>query len=144
MPPLIIPRNIAEALNFDIAAAVEEHKGATERHSRTVNVAAPVAHPLVDMIVKQHGGEFTVDHSHAEPPRMPEATVIELIEVFIEEGIIPPGKANKLRKRFGGELAAEPPPGPAKAASETSHGQDGTRASRKNSRLRSKGRNRSG
>lgn len=57
---LRIPKSQADALGLDLTAAVRSYGLALTAHSKTVNKPAPVAHPLVEEIVKAHSGTFEV------------------------------------------------------------------------------------
>jgi hypothetical protein len=61
---LQITREAADSLGFDLADAVASFAAEVEAHRDTVDVPAPTAHPVVELIVRQHGGEFTI----LEPP----------------------------------------------------------------------------
>lgn len=41
-------------------AAIVAFQQALADHASTVDVPAPTAHPIIEMIVRQHGGTFTV------------------------------------------------------------------------------------
>jgi hypothetical protein len=62
---LIVNQATADALGFSLPAAVLAHKAAVEAHRLTVGVPAPTAHPIVEAIVRQHGGLFSVVESEA-------------------------------------------------------------------------------
>jgi hypothetical protein len=49
-----------DQLGCDLAAEIAKYRAAIEAHATTENVAAPVADPLVEAIVREHGGEFVV------------------------------------------------------------------------------------
>ncbi|WP_210482785.1 hypothetical protein [Microvirga antarctica] len=55
-----IARTIVDALAFDIAAAVADFTQAVDDHRLTLDVPAPVAHPLVELIVRHHEGHFEI------------------------------------------------------------------------------------
>lgn len=48
-----------ELLDFSIARFKDE----LAAHSRSVNVPAPTAYPLVEIIVKEHGGDYVLDET---------------------------------------------------------------------------------
>lgn len=58
-----VDRAVADALGFDLAAAVAEFAAARAAHAETEGEPAPVAHPLVERIVVT-GGAFEI----VEPP----------------------------------------------------------------------------
>lgn len=49
-----------DALGFDLASAVGAYQTAREAHKLTEGVPAPTAHPVVEDIVRRHGGQFEV------------------------------------------------------------------------------------
>ena len=57
---LAIHSDLADALGFDLQAAVDLFASALAAHADTVNIPAPTAHPLVEQIVRQHAGHFTI------------------------------------------------------------------------------------
>ena len=57
---LTIRRAQAEQLGFDLAAAVAEYQAALQAHALTVDIPAPVAHPLVEIIVQRFEGRFQI------------------------------------------------------------------------------------
>lgn len=69
---IFVSADEAAGIDFDLAAAVQAHTAALEAHKFTVDIPAPVAHPLVEAIVKQ-GGEFEVE----QPEPVPEPTIAE-------------------------------------------------------------------
>lgn len=50
----------------ELSTAVEEFAAALNNHQFTVNVPAPTASPLIEEIVRRHGGEFEVEESEEE------------------------------------------------------------------------------
>lgn len=56
----VLTHEEAAALGFDVKSAVAEFEAAIEAHRFTENVPAPVAHPLVEMIVRNYGGKLEV------------------------------------------------------------------------------------
>lgn len=65
----IIGLSIARALGFDLEAAVQSFRQQVEDHALTVDVPAPTAHPVVEQIVRFHGGEFVIEDD--TPPVLP-------------------------------------------------------------------------
>ena len=112
-----VRKSYADMLGGDLAAAVKEFAAAVEAHRFTVGVPAPTAHPLVEEIVRQHGGSFTiVDDTPPEKPKEPEPPLPEpgpseaerLVEALVREGIVPASKRAALLdavKRRGASTA---------------------------------------
>ena len=77
---LTIRRAQAEYLGFDLAAAVAEYQAALQAHALTVEVPAPVAHPLVEIIVQRFGGQFKIIPDDPVPePALPPADPVTTI-----------------------------------------------------------------
>lgn len=67
------------ALGFDLAQAVQDYKDALKQHQFTYDVPAPTAHPLVETIVREHGGMFEL----AERPKLgPDPDRLRAVEQF--------------------------------------------------------------
>jgi hypothetical protein len=64
---LQVPLSGVEALGFDLSTAIADFRAALDRHSRTINEPAPTAHPLVEEIVRGHGGSFEVHDDRPVP-----------------------------------------------------------------------------
>lgn len=67
-------------------AAVAAYTQALAAHALTVNVPAPTAHPLIETIVNQYGGGYTV-----APPPTPNAGVdpaLALQAALLAKGVI--------------------------------------------------------
>lgn len=56
---LTVPKSVADALGFDLTAAVAAHLSALAKHAKTVNKPAPSAHAIVEEIVRG-GGAFEI------------------------------------------------------------------------------------
>lgn len=66
---LVVSSEAASSLGFDLQDAVKTFAAQVVAHAQTVNVAAPTAHPLVELIVRQHNGEFSIRKMNdPEPP----------------------------------------------------------------------------
>lgn len=63
----VIHQADVEKLGFDLQAAVDDFAAALEAHKRTINRPAPVAHPVVETIVRQHDGSFSITMPPAPP-----------------------------------------------------------------------------
>lgn len=100
MPPMSIKRSLIQAIGLDVAADVKAFQAALKNHAKTVNVPAPTAHPLVESIVRQHEGQFVIDETSDPESKLPPDAALTLIDVLIEEGIIPKTKAQRVRERF--------------------------------------------
>lgn len=61
--PLEIPKETYDGLKYDLDAAVAEYTAAMEAHKFTVDVPAPTADPMVEMVYRA-GGYVIV-----EPPK---------------------------------------------------------------------------
>lgn len=66
-PPAKIDREAVDQLfggNEGLDASITAYTLALKAHAKTVGVPAPIAHQFVEIIVKQHGGKYSV----VEPP----------------------------------------------------------------------------
>jgi hypothetical protein len=68
-PARIEAETIAK-LGFDLDEAIAAYQAAKEAHKLTIGVPAPTAHPLVEAIVNNCGGQYEV----YEPPKPPAKT----------------------------------------------------------------------
>jgi hypothetical protein len=91
----VISHNEAQALGFDIAAAVSNFAAAVDAHRLTVDVPAPTAHRLVEFIVRQQGGQFTIEppppppeESEPQDPLIPSITFAQLLIALVAAGWI--------------------------------------------------------
>jgi hypothetical protein len=57
---LTIGTDTVAALGFDLAAAIADYGAALARHDASEGTPAPAAHPLVERIVRMHGGAYRV------------------------------------------------------------------------------------
>jgi hypothetical protein len=69
--PRKIPRAIIEHLGGEMAFsdAVVQYREAREAHTKTVGVAAPIAHPLVEEVVNRYGAAFEVEEAPPPPDK---------------------------------------------------------------------------
>lgn len=72
MSVIIVPRSMIVGLDFDLDAALARFAEAKEAHKLTVDVPAPTAHPLVEMVF--NAGGYTIDEDVPEPQPEPEPT----------------------------------------------------------------------
>ena len=68
---LIISHEVASTLGFDLSEAVEVFSSAIVAHRSTIGVPAPTAHPLVETIVRQYMGQFSVSSPPEPEPDFP-------------------------------------------------------------------------
>lgn len=64
---LIIPRTVFDALGFDLEQAVANFAAELAQHASTVDQPAPASHPLVEQIVRSHGGNFSISAAEDDP-----------------------------------------------------------------------------
>lgn len=57
---LTVNKSLVDRLGFDLATAVADYTAALEAHKLSIGVPAPSAVDIVEIIVKHHGGEFTI------------------------------------------------------------------------------------
>jgi hypothetical protein len=100
MPAFVVRREMIEKLGLDLAVEVKAFQAALKAHAKTVNVAAPVADPLVEVIVRQYDGEFVIEDPPEATTPMVGLEVEKLIDALVEEGVIPEGKADRIRDRL--------------------------------------------
>lgn len=62
-----VPFLVAQNLGFNLQSAVDAFKQALIDHRLTVDVPAPMAHPLVERIVRNYAGQFTIAPQPAAP-----------------------------------------------------------------------------
>lgn len=67
----VISNEEAQALGFDLATTVAAFAAELSEHRFTVHVPAPTAHPVVEHIVREHGGRFQI---------LPEPPAPEIVE----------------------------------------------------------------
>jgi hypothetical protein len=60
------------SLGFDLSAAIDAYTLELEQFNTTENEPAPSAHVMVEIIVKQHGGEFVIVPDPEPNPVEPE------------------------------------------------------------------------
>lgn len=99
---LKINRDTITELGFDLDTAIAECKEAFARHALTEGVPAPTFNPLVEQIVKRHGGVYEVVEAETNlPPSDPKslssqidltnARIGKIAARLIAKGIITPG-----------------------------------------------------
>jgi len=72
-----------------IDAAIAEFQQALAAHAATVNVPAPTAHPMIETIVRKHGGQYVVaDRPPADPPRDLAAELDALKAALVGKAVI--------------------------------------------------------
>jgi hypothetical protein len=57
---LTIHQDTVAALGFDLGAAIDDYRAALTAHATTEGIPAPTAHPLVERVVKGHGGAYQI------------------------------------------------------------------------------------
>jgi hypothetical protein len=67
-----VPFAVAQNLGFSLQSAVTAFTQALLDHRLTVGVPAPIAHPLVERIVRSHGGQFNIGPQLSEPEPAPQ------------------------------------------------------------------------
>lgn len=77
-----------DRLGIGLDAAIFDYRNALAAHAMTVDQPAPVAHPLVEQIVKAHGGAYEViDDTPVESPAQARARLAQLIYDEMNEKI---------------------------------------------------------
>ena len=88
-----------ELVNARIAA----FRAAVAEHALTEGIPAPTDHPLIERIVREHGGEYSVvDPPASVPPRDFGAEIDALTGMILGAGSLP-----DLQLRVGAAAAAE-------------------------------------
>lgn len=72
----VLSNEEAQALGFDLALTVARFAADLAAHRFTVDFPAPTSHPVVERIVRDHGGRFQV----LPPPPAPEPPAPEIVE----------------------------------------------------------------
>jgi hypothetical protein len=75
-----IQKSLADGLDFDLATAVTAYQAACEAHATTIDQPAPSAHPIVEEIVRRHGGAFAIIDDNTPADRRYNLTRSVLIE----------------------------------------------------------------
>jgi hypothetical protein len=84
----------------DFDAAVQAFVKQIRAHSKTINVPRPTAHPVLELIVLQHGGEYEITYPIAEAAPLPEP---EPKQTFADRKL--ERYAELARHRYNAELA---------------------------------------
>lgn len=87
----VIPDFAVEALGFDLDAEIAKFQKALDDHRFTVDVPAPGSHPLVELIVRQHNGEYIIEsepEKPVQPPSIPDITFAQLLIGLVQAGWI--------------------------------------------------------
>lgn len=72
-----------------IDAAIGEFQRAIAAHASTVDVPAPTAHPMIETIVRQHGGQYVIaDPASTEAPRDLAAELDALKTSLVDKAVI--------------------------------------------------------
>lgn len=75
---LAIDHDTFDALGLELLrAAVADFQAAVAAHAFTVDVPAPQAHPMIERIVKQHQGQFSVLPADAPPLPASDVTMLQ-------------------------------------------------------------------
>ena len=73
---LTVDRDTLDALDFDLDRGVANYQAALAEHAMTEGIPAPAAHPLVEQIVRGHGGAYrAVEHETASATADPDPRV---------------------------------------------------------------------
>jgi hypothetical protein len=107
-----------------IDAAIAAFQQALAAHASTVNVPAPTAHPMIETIVRQHGGQYVVaDPPPADPPRDLAAELDALKATLVGKAVISEADLTAAAAAVAAPRApAQPatmPPGPPPASAGT-------------------------
>jgi hypothetical protein len=86
MAPLTLSQDDFLALGRQLAdAAIAAYSQALAAHATTVNVPAPTAHPMIEAIVNQYGGQYVI----AAPPTPQQADQTAALQAaLIAKGLI--------------------------------------------------------